>query len=483
VSLRNKIFLLLAATYAFLVGYLYAVWMPDATRYQLEANDRTQARALKTLGEGLTPMILAGQLGDLYDTLDQVRQDNPEWRAVEVLDENDRRLYPLAGTALPKAASDDLQHDFALGIKGNRVATLRVLVSRAQLLSEIRAAQFRLIVALAITTLLALALVGAMLEATVRRPVARVAAASHALAAGEFDAPLPHAGHDEIGELVESFAHMRDEVRDAQQGLRQLAATLEERVREEVGHNREKDHLLIQQSRLASMGEMVHNIAHQWRQPLNALGLLIHNIRDDYEYGALTKESLHQATADAQRLLERMSHTIDDFRDFFRPDREMADFDVGAAVRDALFITEASLKHYNIDIAAEIPNGIMAEGYPSQFSQAVLNLLINAKEALLQRASGGHIKVRLATGDDRANVTVDDDAGGITVDVLPKIFEPYFTTKEEGSGIGLYMAKMIIEKNMHGSIAAENTGAGARFVISIPLKAADETPRTGGRND
>jgi len=472
VSLRNKIFLLLAATYTFLVGYLYAVWMPDATRYQIEANGRMQERALRTLGEGLTPMILAGQLGDLHDTLDQVRQGNPEWRAVEVLDDRGRRLYPLAGTPLPQPDGDDIQHEFALGIGGNPIATLRVLVSRTPLLAEIRGAQSRLIVALAVTTLLALALVALMLEVTVRRPVARLAAASHALAGGDFDAPLPRASSDEIGELVESFTHMRDEVRDAQQGLRQLAATLEERVREEVAHNREKDHLLIQQSRLASMGEMVHNIAHQWRQPLNALGLLIHNIRDDYEYGALTSESLHQAAADAQRLLERMSHTIDDFRDFFRPDREMADFDVGASVRDALFITEASLKHYNIEVVSDIPSGIMAEGYPSQFSQAVLNFMINAKEALQHRGPGGRISVRLAASAERAEVTVDDNAGGIPADVLPRIFEPYFTTKEEGSGIGLYMAKMNVEKNMHGSIGASNTETGARFVISVPLKAA-----------
>jgi signal transduction histidine kinase len=471
VTLRSKIFLLLAATYAFLVGYLYIVWMPDATRYQIEANERTQERALRTLGEGLTPMVLAGQLGDLHDTLDQVRQGNPEWRAVEVLDDRGRRLYPLAGTPLPQPDSDDIQHEFALRVSGSKIATLRVLISRAPLLAEIRGAQFQLIVALAVTTLLALALVAIMLEMTVRRPVGRLAIASHALAEGDFDAPLPPAGHDEIGELVDSFAHMRDEVRDAQQGLRQLAATLEQRVQQEVAHNREKDHLLIQQSRLASMGEMVHNIAHQWRQPLNALGLLIHNIRDDYEYGALTEENLHQAANDAQRLLERMSHTIDDFRDFFRPDREMADFDVGAAVRDAIFITEASLKHYNIEVVADIPGGIIAEGYPSQFSQAVLNILINAKEALQQRGSNGRIEVHLGAVAGRACVTVDDNAGGIPADTLPRIFEPYFTTKEEGSGIGLYMAKMIVEKNMRGSIEASNTEGGAHFVISIPLKA------------
>ncbi|MGE5467190.1 MAG: sensor histidine kinase [Ignavibacteria bacterium] len=472
-SLRDKIFLLLAVTYAFLVGYLYAVWMPDATRYQLEANERMQGRALRTLGEGLVPMIIAGQLGDLHDTLDQVRQGNPEWRAIELFDERGRRLYPVAGTPAPEPDRDDVDHRFDLAVGGSTVGALHVVISRAPLLAEIRAAQSRLVVALAVTTLLALALVAIMLEATVRRPVARLAAASHALADGDFDAPLPHPDRGEIGELVESFAHMRDEVREAQQGLREINATLEERVRQEVAHNREKDHLLIQQSRLASMGEMVHNIAHQWRQPLNALGLLIHNIRDDYEYGALTAESLQKATSDAQRLLERMSHTIDDFRDFFRPDKEMADFDVGAAVRDAVFITQASLKHYNIEVVADVPDGIVAEGFPSQFSQAVLNLLINAKEAIQQRGRGSRVNVRLAAVEDRATVTVEDDAGGIPAEILPRIFEPYFTTKEEGSGIGLYMAKMIIEKNMHGSIAASNIDGGARFVVSIPLKPAE----------
>lgn len=472
-SLRAKIFLLLGLVYVLLVGYLYVIWLPEATRHQVEANRRMQERALATLGAGLTPMILASQLGDLYDTLDEVRRDNPEWRELELMDVQGRRLYPLAGTPPVTAEADDVRHELSLRVGTTPVASLRVVISLTPLLAEIRAAQSRLIVALAIANLFALALIAAMLEATVRRPVGRLAEASHALAEGRFEAPLPAAGGDEIGELVRSFAHMRDEVRDAQLHLQRLAETLEERVRVEVAQNRDKDHLLIQQSRLASMGEMVHNIAHQWRQPLNALGLMIHNIRDDYDYGTLSAESLHQATADAKRMLERMSHTIDDFRDFFRPDKEMADFDVGASVRDALFITEASLRHYNVGVRTEIPNGVIAEGYPSQFSQAVLNLLVNAKEALQHKGADGHIAVSLAAGNGRATVTVDDDGGGIPPDVLPKVFEPYFTTKDQGSGIGLYMTKMIIEKNMNGHIEASNTEQGARFVISLPLKESE----------
>lgn len=471
-SLRSRIFLSIGFVYVFLIGYLYAVWMPEAADRQVQVFHRLQERELSTLGEVLLPMVVGGQLGDLHDTLDALRHENTEWLAVELRDQRGRRLYPLAGVAVAEAADLSQMHERPLRLNGTLVATLRVLISDAQLLASIRAAQLRLIGALAAATLVALAFVALVLELAVRRPVGRVAQAAHELADGKFDTPLPPASHDEIGELVDAFQRMRQEVEDTQAGLRRLNETLLERVRQEVEANREKDHLLIQQSRLAAMGEMVHNIAHQWRQPLNSLGLLIRNIRDDYDYGALTADSMRQATADAQRLLQRMSSTIDDFREFFRPDREKMIFDVGQAVRDAAFIVDSSLKHYNIALDLEIPLSVPAEGFPSQFSQAVLNLLMNAKEAIIDRGiEGGHIMVRVERSDGMARVSVADNGGGIAADVLPKVFDPYFTTKDKGSGIGLYMTKMIVEKNMSGTVTAGNAGQGARFELAIPALA------------
>ena len=468
-SLRSRIFLSIGAIYVLLIGYVVALWMPEAANEQSRVFHSLQERSLGTVGELLLPMVVAGQLGDIHDTLDALRADNPEWLAVELADSRGRLLYPLSGT--PAVAGGESSHllELPIRIEGNVAATLRVLFSDAPLQATLRAAQLRLVGALGVASLVALALIGLILELAVRRPVGRIAEAAHELAAGHFHTPLPPAGRDEVGELVRAFERMRREVDETQAGLRQLNETLVERVQQEVKANRDKDHLLIQQSRLAAMGEMVHNIAHQWRQPLNSLGLLLRNIRDDYDYGTLTAASLAQATADAQRLLQRMSTTIDDFREFFRPDREKMRFEVGKTVRDAAFVVEATLKHYNIDLQLDIAAEAWAEGFPSQFSQAVLNLIVNAKEAIIGRAAAdGRIVVRVARDGEWVRVRVEDNGGGIAAEALPRIFDPYFTTKEKGSGIGLYMTKVIIEKNMGGQVTADNIDGGARLELAIP---------------
>ncbi len=229
--------------------------------------------------------------------------------------------------------------------------------------------------------------------------------------------------------------------------------------------------MLIQQSRLAAMGEMVHNIAHQWRQPLNALSLLVRNIKDDYDFQALTPEVMDRSVADAQRLLGRMSTTIDDFRDFFRPEKEMTQFDVSHAVEEAVFIMQGTLKSHGIELVEKLDPGVEAEGFPSQFAQAVLNILANAKEEILARkVAAGRIEIELQRQGETILLRVSDNAGGIAPEILPKIFDPYFTTKDKGSGIGLYMAKTIIEHNMNGSISAANLGDGACFTLTVPVR-------------
>lgn len=260
--------------------------------------------------------------------------------------------------------------------------------------------------------------------------------------------------------------------------LHQLNASLERRVAEEVAQNRDKDHLLIQQSRLAAMGEMVHNIAHQWRQPLNSLAIIIANIKDDFEFGALDGASLELAVSRARRLLEKMSTTIDDFRDFFRPDREPSEFDLAKAIDEALFVMDASLRNNQIAVEKSLAPDLVAFGYPNQFSQAVLNVLANAKEAIqLNKVPAGKIIIHLKRSGSQAELSIRDNAGGIPDDIQPRIFEPYYTSKEQGSGIGLYMTKMIIERNIHGRISASNQDQGALFSIQIPLRCEEENSR------
>lgn len=284
--------------------------------------------------------------------------------------------------------------------------------------------------------------------------------------------------HDSHGEAEYLLGISEDitERKRAEETICQLNQSLENRVHEEVAKNREKDHILIQQSRLASMGEMIHNIAHQWRQPLNTLTVLLANIKDAYDFNEMTKELLEEEVNIGQQLIQRMSTTIDDFRDFFRPDRKPAEFDMSTSVENALLIMNASLKNNHIEVEISLPKELKAFGYSNQFAQVILNILANAKDAIQPRMeSGGRIKIALSCFGGLGILAIEDNGGGIPKDILPKIFDPYFTTKEKGSGIGLYMSKMIIERNFNGKIEATNTEQGTLITITLPLLNKDTT--------
>ncbi|MBM4182137.1 MAG: PAS domain S-box protein [Betaproteobacteria bacterium] len=286
------------------------------------------------------------------------------------------------------------------------------------------------------------------------------------------------ANHVRFGDKEFCFAYITDisKRKEAEQALLELNATLEGRVHEEVAKNRDKDHLLIQQSRLAAMGEMMGNIAHQWRQPINALSLVLDNIRDAYEFGQLDRDYLDGQVERGGHLIHKMSTTIDDFRNFFRPDRNSQPFSLARAVRDALMIVDLAYAHANIALDIEADRDVTCLGFPNEYAQVVLNLLANAKDAIVaRRIAAGRVLVRIEADAREGRLIVADNGGGIPEDVLPKVFDPYFTTREKGTGIGLYMSRMIIE-NMGGSVEVENAGEGARVSVRVPL--ADAPPAT-----
>jgi len=255
--------------------------------------------------------------------------------------------------------------------------------------------------------------------------------------------------------------------KEADASLHQLNETLEKRVAEEVKNNRDKDLLMIQQSRLAAMGEMIGNIAHQWRQPINALNLVLMNIGDAYQYNELTKEFLDHQIHKGERLVEAMSGTIDDFRNFFKSELELETFEVNNSVQEVINIVEASCRSHNIALEVIADEPFKIQGFPGQYRQALLNIVSNAKDAITERkVSQGKICIRLTRDANNVLVTISDNAGGISQDVIDKIFDPYFTTRQQGNGIGLYMTKMIIENNMHGKVSVRNIENGAEFSIS-----------------
>lgn len=274
----------------------------------------------------------------------------------------------------------------------------------------------------------------------------------------------------EVGEEVLLQATVRDitERKQAVETLRQLNDTLEKRVAKAVAENMEHERLLIQQSRLAAMGEMVQNIAHQWRQPLSAVGLILQNIALDYEDNLLTPSSLQKYAENGKDLVQKMTNIIDDFRDFFTPDRKKTDFSLHQTIDSALNIVNASFLNHGIAINFDSGADVQVTGYPNEFSQVLVNLLGNAKEAILERKiRDGKIDIALGQDEECAWVTVMDNGGGIAEDTLTKIFDPYFTTKIKGAGIGLYMSKMIMA-HMDGTIEAHNREGGAEFRVAMP---------------
>jgi len=271
--------------------------------------------------------------------------------------------------------------------------------------------------------------------------------------------------------------------------LEALTRDLEQEVASETGLRYKSEQIVVQQSKLAAMGEMLGAIAHQWRQPLNALGLIVQNLKDAHDHGELNKEYLERTVQKSMAQIQHMSTTIDDFRNFFQPDKEKTDFDAMRAVGNVLALFSAQLAANDIGyrLACRTHNKVfdneadivpcpekMVTGYRNEFEHVILNLINNAREAVLERREQGQpvrgeLTFEFSCEDNKVILRVSDNGGGIQPPALGRIFEPYFTTKgpSKGTGLGLYMSKVIIEDHMHGAIRAEQSGQGAVFILEL----------------
>lgn len=281
--------------------------------------------------------------------------------------------------------------------------------------------------------------------------------------------------------LLAQAAQLEQEMAERQEAQEALAAkqiqlealnnSLSGLVETSVKEIRRKDNLLTQQSRQAAMGEMINNIAHQWRQPLNSIGLIIQNLMLSYEMGRLAAEEMKTETELAMDTIQFMSRTIDDFRNFFRIDKEKHCFSVSKALDTTLNFVFPNWNSKMMTLDVKTQDTASAFGYPNEYSQVLLNILNNAKDVLMERKiTEPCIRIRVSSEERLSVVTIWDNGGGIADDILPRIFDPYFSTKmpDRGTGIGLYMSKTIIEQNMGGALSARNIDGGAEFTIEIP---------------
>jgi len=242
-------------------------------------------------------------------------------------------------------------------------------------------------------------------------------------------------------------------------------------IDKEVNKNREQQLLMLQQNRLAQMGEMINMIAHQWRQPLNHLSLLNQTLYHQYKKNTLSDEKMQGFTKKSEKTIRQMSSTIDDFRNFFKPDKVKSTFCVNEIVSHILDITAPMFKHHHITVVFDEHSPYYAYGFPNELGQTVLNILYNAQDALNERKRDTKkVEIKISRRKKMVELSLCDNAGGIPSTILPHIFDPYFSTKsnKSGTGLGLYISKIIIEEHMQGRLCATNTDEGACFTLSFP---------------
>ncbi|QAR33953.1 PAS domain S-box protein [Geovibrio thiophilus] len=231
---------------------------------------------------------------------------------------------------------------------------------------------------------------------------------------------------------------------------------------------REQEQMIVHQSKLAAMGEMISNIAHQWRQPLSKMTGILTNLEMGIKQGNLARDEAETLIKEAFSTLKFMSHTIDDFKNFFSPSKPVEEFCINTALDEVLSIIEPNLRFHGIRVMIKAQENVFLRTYRSEFCQVLLNIIQNAKDILyLRRIAEPKIDIRITSGRGKTVIRVADNGGGIEHAAMGRIFEPYFTTRPDGQGIGLYMSKIIIEKNIKGTITARNTFEGAEFTIVL----------------
>jgi signal transduction histidine kinase len=268
---------------------------------------------------------------------------------------------------------------------------------------------------------------------------------------------------------------LREEREERDRLLEDANAKLQLRVEQEIDRRlaqerelNEKERLLTHQSKLAGMGEMIGNIGHQWRQPLTQLSSILISLDLRHEQGKLSSEMMKEKMLEANQQIQFMSNTIDDFRTFFSPDKKEESYHISVSITNVQRLLSASLKNKAVKLQVEVEDDFVLTGYPNELAQALMNIVSNAKDILSAReVKNARIQLRAFERGGKKTITIQDNAGGIRTEHIDKVFEPYFSTKHaaSGTGVGLYMTKVILEKHNRGRITVQNTQEGALFTI------------------
>ncbi len=272
--------------------------------------------------------------------------------------------------------------------------------------------------------------------------------------------------------LSKEVEERTSELNKKSEELEELNRTLEERVQREVEENLKKDQLMLRSARQAQMGEMLSMIAHQWRQPLSSISTITGNLMVYLELDNYERDQFLELLGNINDHAQFLSRTINDFRNFFNPNKKKVSVKLEEILEQTINIIGRSLEYKNIHLQREYAFSAPIITYPNEITQVILNILKNAQDVLVEKKiKSPVINIRGYQKDQTQIIEISDNAGGIPEEDLDKIFDPYFSTKDEktGTGLGLYMSKLIIEKHCKGKLVAKNQKDGACFIISMPM--------------
>lgn len=254
--------------------------------------------------------------------------------------------------------------------------------------------------------------------------------------------------------------------------LEEINKNLQERVMAEVAKNKEKTLQIIHQSRLATMGEMVSMIAHQWRQPLASISTISGTLSLDVMMENYKADFFQKELEAIDELAQHLSSTIDDFRNFFKTDKELQNEQISDIVESSFKIIAPTLEAKKIAFSNNIEDNIFVNTYVSEVKQVLLNIMKNAEDVLIEKEiQDPTIWIKGSKKNGFAEIVIEDNAGGISKDNIDRVFDAYFSTKKskDGTGLGLYMSKIIVEDHCKGKLSVENGEHGAKFTITLPI--------------
>lgn len=277
-------------------------------------------------------------------------------------------------------------------------------------------------------------------------------------------------------ELEQKNSSLESTLQDKLEELQKLNKELEKILDEKVHENTTKDNLLTQQSKLEIMSQMITMLSHQWKQPLTAISAYMQGMKFKNDKNALTSDYIDEATADIVRLTKSLAETINDFQNFFKPDEKKEQVKLFDMIDKAHKLLEYTFIQNSIDFVYESKFDITLNIFPSKFLQVLLDIFQNSKDVLVSRmVNNPRLLVHVGIDHGSALILIKDNGGGIDEKIINKVFEPYFSTKNDHKrGLGLYMAHMIITQNLHGSIKAYNDNDGAVIAIKLPMVVEDK---------